>query len=344
MTPDYGDTLRTSLGTPTWHRQLDSSPRSLVWLADTDGTPVVVKQIIGGADAPARFHHEITALRLASRAPVPVTPALLGVDEQRHVLVLEHLATGPLPADWPVHYAIALARLHATTSAADDGALPRWVPPERTDVVAFEKFAVSLGIPVRSEVSAELTALVERLAEPSGFALLHGDPCPGNDFYATGARFVDLEQASLGSGLTELAYLRIGFPSCWCVTAPAAALIEDAERAYRTEWHRATGTEPPGSMADACAGWLLRGDALVEKAHRGAGDRLAGAIATDWPWGTATARQRLLHRLGVVAELADAELAGFAELCAGLRAAMSARWPRLRPLPADRATAKIIPH
>lgn len=266
------------------------------------------------------------------------------MDEERHVLVLERLAEGPLPADWPVRYAIALARLHATTSAADDGALPRWVPPGRTDAAAFEKFAAALGIPVRSEVSAELGALVERLAEPSGFALLHGDPCPGNDFYTTGARFVDLEQAALGSGLTELAYLRIGFPSCWCVTAPPAGLIDDAERAYRAEWHRATGTEPQGSMADACAGWLLRGDALVEKAHRGAGDRLAGAIAADWPWGTATARQRLLHRLGVVAELAGPELAGFGELCAGLRAAMAARWPRLRPLPTDRATAKIIPH
>jgi phosphotransferase family enzyme len=335
MTPDYGDTLRSTLGTPTWRHRLDSSPRSLVWLADIAGSPVVVKQVTGGADADARFGREVTALRLAARAAVPVAPELLGVDGGRRVLVLEHLAGGPLPADWPVRWAAALARLHATTTAADAGALPRWAPPGPGDAAAFAGFAAALGVPVPAGVADEIDALLRRLAEPSGFALLHGDPCPGNDFYATGARFVDLEQASLGAGATELAYLRIGFPTCWCVTAPDADVIADAERAYRD----AGGAT--GSLADACAGWLVRGDALVQKAHRDSGDHLAAAVAADWAWGTATARQRLLHRLGVVAGFADA-LPGLATLCTRLHQQMTNRWPALYPLPTDRATAKII--
>lgn len=342
MTPDYGDALRARLGAPTWLTRLGSSPRSLVWLAEVGGTPVVVKQATGGADAGSRFDREVTALRLAARAVTPVTPALLGVDAEHRVLVLERLTDGPLPADWPVRYATALARLHATTTAADEGVLPRWVPPGRAEAEEFETFALALGVPVPVEVVGEIGALLDRLAAPSGFALLHGDPCAGNDCYATGARFVDLEQAALGDGMTELAYLRIGFPSCWCVTAPAAELIDAAERAYRAEWRRTTGTEPVGSLADACAGWLLRGDALVPKDDRGTGDLLARAVAADWPWGTATARQRLLHRLGVVAALDSAELAGFRRLCGRIRAAMAARWPELAPLPADRATAEII--
>lgn len=341
-TPDYGDALRTLLGAPTWRGRLDSSPRSLVWLADVAGSRVVVKQVTGGADADARFHREVTALRLAARAAVPVTPELLGVDAEHRVLVLERLSSGPLPNDWPVRYATALARLHATTTAADEGALPRWTPPGPADAAAFAGFAAAMAVPVPAGVSGEIDALLDRLAQPGHWALLHGDPCPGNDFYANGARFVDLEQASLGSGATELAYLRIGFPTCWCVTAPATDLIDDAERAYHAEWHRAAGGAPAGSVADACAGWLLRGDALVAKAFRDDGDHLAGALAADWAWGTATARQRLLHRLGVVAELSGGEVAGFAGMCARLRSAMAERWPALRPLPVDRARVKIL--
>ncbi|HKN99977.1 MAG TPA: hypothetical protein VJX10_22865 [Pseudonocardiaceae bacterium] len=342
MTPDYGAALRARLGQPVWLKRLASSPRSLVWLAEVGGTPVVVKQVAGGADAGGRFDREVTALRLAARAVEPVSPALLGVDAEHRVLVLERLTEGPLPADWPVHYATALARLHATTTAADAGALPRWAPPGPADAEAFGKFALALGVPLPGGVAGELGALLDRLAAPSGFALLHGDPCAGNDCYAAGARFLDLEQAALGDGTTELAYLRIGFPTCWCVTAPAAGLIDDAERAYRAEWRRTTGAEPAGSLADACAGWLLRGDALVPKADRGSGDLLARAVAADWPWGTATARQRLLHRLGVVAALDSAELAGFRRLCGRIRAAMADRWPELAPLPTDRGTAEII--
>jgi hypothetical protein len=333
-TPDYGDALRAELGTPAWRRRLASSPRSLVWLADVGGTRVVVKQVTDGVDADVRFHREVTALRLAARADVPVTPALLGVDPGRRVLVLEHLAGGRLPEDWPVRYAIALARLHTTTTAADEGALPRWTPPGPADADAFTRFAVALGVPVGDEVDATL----DRLARSAGHALLHGDPCPGNDFYAGDARFVDLEQASLGAAAIELAYLRIGFPTCWCVTAPPADVIDAAERAYR----RVSGA-PDGSVGDACAGWLLRGDALVQKARRDDGDHLARALVADWAWGTATARQRLSHRLGVVAGFADDELAGFAELCGRLRAAMARRWPEIAPLPVDRARAKILP-
>ncbi|MGP3979559.1 hypothetical protein [Streptomyces sp. KR80] len=184
---------------------------------------------------------------------------------------------------------------------------------------------------------------MHRLSRTSGIALLHGDPCPGNDLHTVGGlRFIDFEQASLGSGLTELAYLRMGFPTCWCVTAPRSAALEEAEAAYRATWHASTGAghgaDLDASLDDACAGWLLRGDALVERAHRGTGDHLARLRHEDWMCGTATARQRLAHRLGVVAGFAagNGQLAGLSALCAGIRLRMSARWPELQPLPSRR--------
>lgn len=54
----------------------------------------------------------------------------------------------------------------------------------------------------------------------------------------------------------ELVYLRIGFPTCGCAIAPSALLLA-----------RARPPTGPGDLADACAGWLLQGDALVQQWH-----------------------------------------------------------------------------
>ncbi|WP_043183446.1 phosphotransferase [Streptomyces sp. NRRL F-5123] len=219
------------------------------------------------------------------------------------------------------------------------GALPAWQGPTLGDAEAFLRLARALGAQVPGGAAEAMEGLVGRLARVGGNALLHGDPCPGNDLHTVaGVRFIDFEQASLGNGLTELAYLRIGFPTCWCVTAPPAATLDAAERAYREAWREATGGEVEGDLADACAGWLLRGDALVERARRDGTDHLREVVRRDWKWGTATARQRLAHRLGVVAAFAadSPELRPFAHLAASLHAALPTSWPALPPLPGTR--------
>ncbi|MFF3784278.1 aminoglycoside phosphotransferase family protein [Streptomyces sp. NPDC001933] len=339
----FGDGLRAELGAPGRSRRLESSPRSRVWRVKLAGGPVVVKQIVGGPDAEERYARELTALRLAARSDAPLVPALLGIDPGERVMVLEQLDHRRPSGDWIVGYASALARLHAVARPEDAGSLPRWQGPDGADVESFLGLAEALGVPVATVapgVSGELDELVHRLGRAPGHALLHGDPCPGNDLHtAGGVRFIDLEQASLGSGLMELAYLRIGFPTCWCVTEAPAPLLDRAETAYRTAWHTATGTElHDDDLADACAGWLLRGDALVEKAHRGTTDHLARIPDRNWKWGNATARQRLVHRLGVVGRLtADrADLSGLSRLSTDMRRRMLARWPRLRPVPSKR--------
>lgn len=314
-TPRFTERLTDELGVPTWRTATDSSPRSHVWLAELRGTPVVVKEIVGST---AAFEREATALRLAGRVDPPVTPALLGADDG--ILVLELLTQRPIPADWPIHYADGLRRLHSATSADDDGVLPRWTPPTERDVGAFLALARRFDVPVPPAVESELDDLLHRLA-PTGFALLHGDPCPGNDIYTDdGIRFVDLEQASLGDGATDLAYLRIGLPTCWCSLALDPDVITAAERAYGAT-----------DVADACAGWLLRGDALVQKSQRDNIDQLARMSTTDWTWGTATARERFVHRLGVVAADSDRFVA-FGRLAATLRTTLLDVWRDVRPL------------
>ncbi|GAA3812404.1 hypothetical protein GCM10022226_36360 [Sphaerisporangium flaviroseum] len=334
-----GDELRERLGSPTRVEPIDSSPRSRVWRAELGGTSVVIKQVVEGSDASHRFDREITALRIASRANPPLVPAILGTDPGQRVMVLEYVNNHGPAEDWVIGYGAALARLHATATPDDAGSLPPWSPPTLDDVSSFLALAAEFGLSASAAVSAELGALLDRLQRMTGHSLLHGDPCPGNDLHtSSGLRFVDFEQAVLGNGIIELAYLRIAFPTCWCATALPEPLLRRAEEAYRTAWRDATGAELQGDLVDACAGWLIRGDALAEKAHRTGVDHLARIPHEDWRWGIATARQRLLHRLGIVSEITrdHDRLAELGEFCAAMRSRILARWPSLEPLPSRR--------
>ncbi|MFJ9695521.1 phosphotransferase [Kitasatospora sp. NPDC101183] len=334
--PPFGEELRSRLGLPRRARRLTSSPRSRVWQAELSGSTVVIKQLVDAPEADERYAREVAALRLASRADPPVVPRLLGADPVQRVLVLEHLEHGRPREGWIVDYATALARLHATARPTDAEALPRWSGPTPADVDAFLRLADTLGAPAPNGLRAELDALVDRLGRNGARpALLHGDPCPGNDLHtAAGVRFIDFEQSSIGDGAVELAYLRVGFPTCWCVTAPPAGLLAEAEAAYRSTWRSLTGTAAPEDLADACAGWLIRGDALVERARRDSTDHLAVLPHRDWTWGTATARQRLTHRLRTVSRLTAATRT--LPHLHHLTTHWPTPWPTLRPLPTHR--------
>ncbi|BAJ30677.1 MULTISPECIES: phosphotransferase [Kitasatospora] len=349
-----GEKTRAALGgTPRKVRRLVSSPRSRVWRAEIAGRPVVVKQLVDSPGADDRYARESAALALAGRAGRPgrpVAPALIGTDPANRVVVMERLEDRTPGPDWRAEYATALAGLHASAPAdlddlagtAPGTALPAWTGPTERDLGCFIALARILDVPAPPGARAEAEALIGRLsATPVRHSLLHGDPCPGNDLHtADGVRFVDFEQAALGPGAVELAYLRTGFPTCWCSTAAPAAELAEAEAAYRATWQAATGTRAPtaADLADASAGWLIRGDALVPKAERGTADHLARLHHGDWTWGNATARRRLLHRVRTVAELAgpDTALPVFGRFCATLATRARTTWPTAVPLPADR--------
>jgi hypothetical protein len=377
-----GVRLGGGLGEAVVVRVIGSSPRSRVWQVEFGGRPAIVKQVVGGDDAQARFEREIAALTLAAGVRPAVVPEVLGSDPDERLMVLEYVAAdGPTPAGWQSDYAVALARLHAAARflpsavpavpvaavpvagapvpaapvpaapvpAAPVPVLP--VPaapvpaaplpatdvlPDAADVTAFLALAGRMGAAAPATVEDELLAVVERLARADRDALLHGDPCPDNAVpTAAGMRFVDLEQAALGPAAMELAYLSAGFPTCWCAASAPGPVLAGAESAYRATWHSITGAEPAGDLTDAQVGWLISGDALVQRARRGTVDHLARAARRDWRWGTATARGRLLHRLGVVAVAARDrdDLTNLGRLCTELSARLLRRRPPVPPLP-----------
>jgi len=330
-----GEDLTARLGAPKRVRVLGSSPRSKVWRAEFGGTRAVIKHLVAGPGADDRFAREVTALEAASAVQPPVVPRLLGADRGERTLVTEWVEERPPPADWVVAYATALGRLHGTPTEGVAG-LPLWAGPTSADAEAFVKLAAWLEVSAPKGVATELDSLLTRLAARSARrVLLHGDPCPANDLHtAAGVRFVDFEQASLGDGTVELAYLRIGFPTCWCSTAQPPELLAEAEAAYAAASGRGIDDH---ELADACAGWTIRGDALVERAFRETEDHLARLTVEDWTRWTVSARDRLAHRLGVVWRVGgDGPLGETARLALRMRAAMAERWPGLRPLPTKR--------
>ncbi|MFE7093709.1 phosphotransferase family protein [Streptomyces erythrochromogenes] len=342
----FPDVLLSTVGTPKKAELLDSSPRSRVWRVRlADSRLVIVKQVTDAgdtsADADTRFAREVAGLRLAGRGPGPsVAPALLATDPSARVMVLEHVDDLGRTADWMPAYAESLARLHALTGPADAGALPVWSGPTAADAESFLALARALDVPVPSAVPDELAGLLERLDPTPHHALLHGDPCPGNDLRtADGVRFVDFERASLGNGLVELAYFRIGFPTCWCAMSVTAAPLAEVEDVYRATWRGLTGKDVPGDLADACAGWLIQGDALVERAHRGTADQFARVPTEDFEWGYVSARERLVHRLGAVADMTrdHDHLHALGRLSSAMAGGLLRRWSSLRPLPAHDA-------
>ncbi|MEO6085330.1 MAG: hypothetical protein ABIQ18_19655 [Umezawaea sp.] len=306
------------LGRPRRVRGIKSSPRSRVWSAEFDGVPAVVKQSVGGPDADQRYERELTALRLAARAEPRIAPRVLAVDPDRRIMVLEKVPVRRRTMPNWVVYAEGLARLHQVTTVADLGALPAADVPAEADLAAFRRLCADFGLATPDD---ELDSLPLRLA--GGHQLIHGDPCVGNALPVEGRTwFLDFEHAALGNGLTELAYLRIGFPTCWSLNTVPADQVAAAEAAYR-----ALVPDVDGTVAEHCVGWLLRGDALVERAHRDGRDHLGRLLREDWEWGFVSARQRFAHRLGVVAAVTEPELAGTARLAKDLRERVLARWP-----------------
>ncbi|WP_030717222.1 phosphotransferase [Streptomyces griseus] len=250
------------------------------------------------------------------------------------VIVKQITDSGDTAADADTRFAREIAGLRLAGRAVGPAVAPAVLATDPSSRVMVLEHVDDLGrtddwMPGYAEALARLHALTH--------ALLHGDPCPGNDLRTSdGVRFVDFERASLGNGLVELAYFRIGFPTCWCAMSVTGAPLAEVEDIYRTTWRGLTGHDVPGDLADACAGWLIQGDALVERAHRGTVDQFARVPTEDFTWGRVSARERLVHRLGVVAGLTrdHDHLRAVGRLSSTLAARLSAGPPALRPLPA----------
>jgi hypothetical protein len=214
-----------------------------------------------GDDPAERFASETWALKLLEKSGGDLVPRLIGFDRTERVVLLEDLGAGPTFADLLLSqereaaaratliFARRLGELHAATLRAADrveaatgdaeGPDPRRASEEmfRSDFSSLLGVAAELGVrPSRDCCDEGEDVAAAIFGEPGPFlALTSGDACPDNAVLRGGAiAFVDFERADLRHALLDLAYLPLGFPTCWCAGALPDALVAEALHTYRS--------------------------------------------------------------------------------------------------------------
>ena len=212
-------------------------------------------------------------------------------------------------------YARSLGRLHAATVGRE----PEWkqrrqelggagrereeVGLLRENAAPFRAQCEALGVPLAAGFDGEIAAVQAALDAPGPFlAFTPGDTCPDNHRFVTDDAlcFFDFEFSGFQHALLDAAYLRMPFPTCWCVNRLPPSLIPRLESAYRTEL--LPGCPEAGDDA-------LFFPALVQSAAYWAvatvSWELEEARREDGQWGIATNRQRPPVRLANFADASE---------------------------------------
>jgi hypothetical protein len=231
-----------------------SLPRTLVLKRN------IAKVTDGEADP---FAHEAASCRLltAVQPADPVGPELIAHDPGERLLVMEDLGRAATLAEkllgtdaraaerGLLAWARSLGRLHAVTAGreADFGALMRrlgartWHDPiapdarralaELPDLLAAQlKVATPAATAERARASARL------LGGPGFRAFSPSDLCPDNNLVTNqGVRFLDFEWGCIRDVTLDVAYIRVPFPSCWCVFALPSGMPDAMLAAWRAE-------------------------------------------------------------------------------------------------------------
>ena len=209
------------------------------------------------------FAHEAASCQLltAVQPADPVGPELITHSAEERLLVMEDLGRAPTLADrllgadpraaerGLLAWARSLGRLHAVTAGreADFGALMRrlgqrtWHDPIAPDArLALAELpallAAELGVPTPEATAKRARATVRLLGGPGFRAFSPSDLCPDNNLVTShGVRFLDFEWGCIRDVTLDVAYLRVPFPSCWCVFRLPPGMAEAMLAAWRAE-------------------------------------------------------------------------------------------------------------
>ena len=291
---------------------------------------------------------------------IPLNARLLGGDRAAGMFLLEDLGSGASLADVIqgddaaaaesalFSYARALGRMHAETLGQGDawrkarrsvGGTEGEREPEganwlKENVAPFRELCAELEIPLASGFEEDVEAVRRTLDAPGPFeAFSPNDTCPDNHrLMPDGSlRFFDFEWAGYRHTLLDAAYLRVPFPTCWCVNRLPEGLPDRLEAAYRVELARSCPAAQEDArfyeaMSHACAYWTITTLSWGLKA----------SLEKDGDWGIATVRQRHLYRLETFPETAarHGHLPALTETFRTLAAKLASLWlPDLLPIP-----------
>lgn len=250
---------------------LGGSERSTVLRARVAETPFTLPKTLvvkhygpsAGPTAAESFAREAVSYQLftALSEDERMCPELFAHDAGERVLVIEDLGQSPTLADKLLGrdataaerslltLARSLGRLHATTAGreADFDALLRRIGTEceqdalaqewRQSLVELpEVFEDALGIKAPQADTTVPEQVEWLLGNSKHRAFSPTDLCPDNNLITgKGARFLDFEGGGVREVLLDAAYLRVPFPSCWCVFELPQGMSEAMLAAWRAE-------------------------------------------------------------------------------------------------------------
>jgi hypothetical protein len=220
---------------------------------------------------------------------------LLGSDRAAALLGLHQLAT-------------TLGRIHALTSGRQEAfdTLRRSFGPRASErplytdafQATFETATTALGITPTPSAVNDLQALLRALTTPGLFEVLtHGDVCPDNcqrvDKHMV---LLDFEGGNYGSALLDGVFVRLLFPTCFCVGQIPHQLVDDIIMTYRNEFARGCPAVNDDRLfgraeVEACAYWTLSLCTWIP---------IPTLLEQDWVGNardTGTARQRVITHL-----------------------------------------------
>lgn len=243
------------------------------------------------------------------------------------------------------HFAERLAQMHVDTwgQASEFYALVETLNPQlATSMQESHEFTervtkvmaqiAALGVALPPDLDDELASLAAVVADPGPFtAYRHGDPCPDNFFWqGMTLRLIDFEFGHMGHALSDLAYGRMIFPTCWCCNRVPPSVIDEMERRYR----RIFAQRDPAILDDA-----VFGRAMAEVSGIWLIDTLSWlfetSLAEDREWGITTIRPRIMAQLTAFIETSSTfdHLPAWRMVAEQLQSLLQERWPNLEPLP-----------
>ncbi len=181
----------------------------------------------------------------------------------------------------------------------------------RTMVDKLRTGFANVGFTADESFYAELAGTVSALDEPGPFLVYtHNDLCPDNvRLSAQGAVLIDFEHGGFRHGMTDGAYVRMLFPTCWRVNRVPPSIVSRMEDEYRAELVRGCPEAADDrifrqALGHGCAYWLTVTLAFAFEKPGSRYDRTS-ALEKDQPWGLATLREIVCGRIEAFLETAE---------------------------------------
>ena len=224
-------------------------------------------------DREGRLGNEVAALNFleeqlekTSGGSALCVPRIIGMDLKMGIIVLEEIVyrgrlDGLLGGSVKVQggyassiekFALALAKIHRATagknlqlyaSQRESIGLASKAPPDSKSVEALltgvvDQIGMEEGQLNRQGFVQEMEAAFRSSFATDGefSALIHADLCPDNVLILNkrgDVCILDFEFSRAGNALMDISFLRLGFPTCWCVGMLPREMVKRAERLYR---------------------------------------------------------------------------------------------------------------